>query len=429
MLEYGSACLIWISEVPIYYLLMSGVAVRKRSIPVNLLIGCLMAAAMAGINILNRNNGIFNVGMTFSAVIAYGLLCYHISLPRAVFFSGVINLVLTITEFISVAFASTLLGLTADAYKYNSTFLIIGAVFGRTIQILCAVLIRDVFHRLSHRKRLPIHVILFPFVTLISIVMVEYIGVVEAVSAKSYRILVFSSILMLITSAVAILSQFHFLEAEEEYQQLKEESIRHRTERDYYAILEEQNSALMIYAHDAKKHLAAIRDLNTDPQITDYVDRLSNQLQSYARIGHSGNKLLDVMLEKYAISCRQKGIRFDYDVRLSNLSQLHDMDLVAILGNLMDNAVTAAENSKEKTIQLSTAQRNSFDILVITNSCDTPPAEKSHILLSTKDDPTRHGFGTKSIRRALEKYNGDFDWEYSEETHRFTATAMIGSAN
>lgn len=257
--------------------------------------------------------------------------------------------------------------------------------------------------------------------------MIEYIGIRESFSAESYRILATASVFMLVTSAIAILTQFHFLETQEEYQLLKTESVRYQTERDYYAILEEQNNALMIYAHDAKKHLAAIRSLNDNPEVTGYVDCLNDQLHTVTQVGHSGNKLLDVMLSKYSFSCRQKNIHFDYDVKLCNLTQLQDIDLVAILGNLMDNAVTAADDSVGKEINLSTAHRNSYDILIISNSCDTPPIFQERTLFTSKENVQSHGYGIKSVQRTLAKYGGDFDWEYDESTHIFTATAMIGT--
>ena len=39
-----------------------------------------------------------------------------------------------------------------------------------------------------------------------------------------------------------------------------------------------------------------------------------------------------------------RNIHFEYDVKLCNLNEVEDIDLVAILGNLIDNAVSAAEN-------------------------------------------------------------------------------------
>lgn len=44
----------------------------------------------------------------------------------------------------------------------------------------------------------------------------------------------------------------------------KGELSRLQIEQSYYQILEQQNQQLMMYAHDAKKHLTAIQDLNAD---------------------------------------------------------------------------------------------------------------------------------------------------------------------
>ena len=64
-------------------------------------------------------------------------------------------------------------------------------------------------------------------------------------------------------------------------------------------------------------------------------DMMIRNIESdYARSCHSGNKLLDVMLHKYTIECDLRGIPFEHDVRTCNLSQVQDVDLVAIIGKI-----------------------------------------------------------------------------------------------
>ena len=84
---------------------------------------------------------------------------------------------------------------------------------------------------------------------------------------------------------------------------MKSELTRLQTEQSYYQILEQQNQQLMMYAHDAKKHLSAIQVLNEDPQISSYVSKLRAQLADYTHNCHSGKKLLDVMIHKYTVDC------------------------------------------------------------------------------------------------------------------------------
>lgn len=65
MLEFGTAWLVWMTEVPLYYLLMSGVAQKKCPAWLNLAIGFGLATIMTVGNILNHNNGIINITTTF----------------------------------------------------------------------------------------------------------------------------------------------------------------------------------------------------------------------------------------------------------------------------------------------------------------------------------------------------------------------------
>ncbi len=197
-------------------------------------------------------------------------------------------------------------------------------------------------------------------------------------------------------------------------------------EKSYYEILEHQNQQLRSYAHDAKNHLEAIKNFNSDPKVGEYIQQMEQQLQQYTRRCHSGNKALDVMVDKYVTACEMKKITFAYDVQLCNLGGVDDFDLVAILGNLLDNALTAAQNSQEKWMELATAVRNGYQVVVVENSCDLPPVVGEEGLRSTKEGGDLHGFGLKSVAKTLKKYQGDFQWDYDKEKRHFSMTVMIG---
>jgi sensor histidine kinase YesM len=131
------------------------------------------------------------------------------------------------------------------------------------------------------------------------------------------------------------------------------------------------------------------------------------------------------MIDKYIAECSLRRITFTYDVRLFNFRAVEDIDLVTILGNLMDNAISAAEVSVNKTILLETAVRNAFGVLIITNSCDNAPRTNQNRLVTSKREKSLHGFGLKSVRRTLEKYDGEMRWEYEADTCQFITTVMF----
>jgi len=100
--------------------------------------------------------------------------------------------------------------------------------------------------------------------------------------------------------------------------------------------------------------------------------------------------------------------------------------LVAIIGNLLDNALAAASTSKDKYVSLETTTRNNYQIIIITNSCDTAPVIKGNRLVTQKEDKAFHGYALQSVKKTLKKYSGDFNWEYNEMSHQFVVTTMIG---
>ena len=92
------------------------------------------------------------------------------------------------------------------------------------------------------------------------------------------------------------------------------------------------------------------------------------------------------------------------------------------------NALTAAQDSLERWMELATAVRNGYQVVVVENSCDRPPVEGEDGLRTTKKERELHGFGLKSVAKALKKYQGDFQWEYDGEKRHFIMTVMVGQS-
>ena len=65
--------------------------------------------------------------------------------------------------------------------------------------------------------------------------------------------------------------------------------------------------------------------------------------------------------------------------------------------------------------------------IVTSNSCDTQPKTSGTHLVTSKENKSARGFGLKSVRKTLRKYNGDYEWTYDANRCMFVVTAMIGS--
>lgn len=88
-------------------------------------------------------------------------------------------------------------------------------------------------------------------------------------------------------------------------------------------------------------------------------------------------------------------------------------DAVAILGNLLDNAMDAVFKTKTRKICLDVGYRKGRILIYLENTYDGRVNCKNGDILSTKSGGG-HGYGLKNIRKTLEKYNGCMDIEYTD---------------
>ena len=411
-------------QMAILYFFFSSITKVRKNHLLSIIIGIAVFEAAAVINVVFSNTIWINFLVAFLSNLLFAYLCFRIDLHIAAIYAVILLVLYTAVEFATIFSFSSVFGNTRD-YNSDLSVLVINGAVCKTLFFLICLILSQLIRNKRTDFRYPMSFYVFPSVTALCLLVFWFICTNPSVSSKERLLLACISIVLFATNFFLFLTYTRHLEKDIEYIRIKSENDELLKEHSYYNILEHQNQELLRYAHDAKNHLSAIRLLNQDPQIDHYLNALSEQLERYANNSHSGNKMLDVIIDKYVTECELQGISFSYDVRTYNLSAVEDIDLVAILGNLLDNAVSAAADSQMKTISLETAIRNSFGVLIITNSCDAPPRYEHNILVTTKDEARLHGFGMKSVRRVLKKYDGEMRWEYSREDRQFVMTVML----
>ena len=419
--------IVYAAEMLIFFGFFSRIADKKHSTRKILLIGFLIFETASFLNLSFENHVLINTLTSITAKILFALICFEIR-PTAALLDSILLEVLNFTmEIASILGYSPLMA--DDSMDVNSSpilLLLVVLTSKSLLQLSCLVLPRFIKPDLPRIKISPA-LLFYPAVQVVCLLIFWHICQQNPYAYGMQQDLTIVCLLMFAATVVLFVVYQNQIEENNRRLRLENALSRLQTERSYYEILEQQNENLMIYAHDAKKHLAAIESLTTNAEISEYVNKLSCQLNNYSKNSHSGNKLLDVMIHKYSMDCESKGIAFEHHVRECNLKEVSDMDLVAILGNLMDNAVCAAQASARKAVSIDTTLRNGYSILIISNSCDTPPKAQGRWLASSKEHPTLHGYGLKSVAKAVHSYRGDLSWEYDEQTHTFTVTVMIGN--
>lgn len=411
-------------EAVIFYVFFARVSTPKLSRWKILLIGLGLFEIGSVFNILFQNTVLVNTIVTLFVITLFFRLCFETSIKVALLYSLLLDGLNFAIESIIVFFFSSLLRIPTSEYQSNFMILFMETISCKAIFFMVCLMLSNWTTDTAVRK-IPASLFVYPVCVTACLLVFSYIISSEILTRDGQMLLAGTSGALLL-SLIFLFSTFqHEIEKDGMLAIAQEENAHLKTEKEYFDILEKQNQNLMLYAHDVRKHLNAIRELSQDSNVNEYVTNLCGELTAYTQSCQSGNKLLDVMMNRYVLDCELKEISFEYSVRECPLRCLEDLDLVAILGNLMDNAITAASESEKKWVSLTTSVRNTYNVIVIKNSCDIPPQAQGEQLLSTKENPRFHGYGLKSVAKAVKKYHGDQYWSYDPDNQIFTMTVIL----
>ena len=414
----------YIIEFVSAYIFYSAAAEKKVKQSTCYLVGFGLFAVACALNILANQTIWLNLLVYILTNILYAYICFNLNIKQSLFYGFILTLIGAIWEVVVEFFLLSVFERDFFEFVYSETTSIFTACCCKGL-LFISVLILSRFIVKEGSFKAPLSFFIYPVALMISLCVFFYVCAYCGVNSQGQMALAIISLILIVPTTLLFLIYQRNIEKENELFRLKNEMDKVETEKTYYDILDKQNQDLRIYAHDAKNHLAAIRSLNTNPEIDEYLNKITESLATYSKVSRSGNHSLDVIINRYVTECSIKEVKFTFDTRLKNLEYVEGYDLVTILGNLLDNALESAEKSEKREIALLTDYRNTYDVLIVTNSCDTAPKSSNNKLITTKTDKKLHGIGLKSVAKALAKYNGDYDWEYDSENKVFTATVMM----
>lgn len=197
----------------------------------------------------------------------------------------------------------------------------------------------------------------------------------------------------------------------------------------HYEELERKQESSQKLIHEIKNHLSTVRALaknDNAPEIADYIDSVFEDSGFDHTREFSRNKLVNIIVSRYAGLCEKSGIVFDVDIRDVPFGILKESSLTSLLENILKNAYEAALNSREKRINLRIELKNEIVLKIYAeNSCDENPQFENGILLTTKPDKKSHGYGTKIITKIAEENGGTASFVYDENENLFKCTVVI----
>ena len=368
---------------------------------------------------------VINIIATLVFNFVFGIVFYKRTIRSSAFCSLFLSIALTSSEFIVMSAMSTGVNNDINAYKTSQLTLWLMTLISRSVYLVIVMLVATKMPR-STLSRIPPFMLLVPIASTVTLYAIWSVSSKNSMSDTDSFLIIAASIGVFISILLTYIFYANTEKKLVDSYKAQTEAEKIKTDLAYYNILEQQNSNLRAYAHDTKNHLSAIKNLNTNPEIEMHISQMSENLAQYSKVCHSGNHTLDVIVDKYVTECNINGLNFEFDIKNNNLSMIEPYDMVTILGNLLDNALEAAKNSAQKIVSFETDYRNNFSIIIVSNSCDTNPMSDGKTLpITTKGNKQLHGFGLKSVKTTVKKYNGDISFDYDNESKIFVVTVMI----
>ena len=180
--------------------------------------------------------------------------------------------------------------------------------------------------------------------------------------------------------------------------------------------------------HDMKNNLLCVEELIKRGQVNEAVAICNTAGKELADVVvfRTENIYLNSILNVITKKTHEKEIDFKVEVK-SELNKVKGTDLIAIVGNLCDNAIEYVCDKKQRRIWLTTETKGSYYIIIVRNTITTSVLMRNPDLISKKDDKRLHGFGILSVKRIAQLYNGDID--FTEDNGVFVSKVMLGIPN
>lgn len=208
--------------------------------------------------------------------------------------------------------------------------------------------------------------------------------------------------------AVALYLQNELFKKSAMRQELTMMNMLWKMEQEQYQISKENIALINQKCHDLKHQIRAIRNASKE-DIDKYLEEMEGSIQIYEAIVKTGNEVLDTILTEKSLYCRERGITVSCVADGGQMGFINTIDLYAILGNALDNAIEAVEKFKheeKRQIDVLIYRQQNFLVINVINPLKGNLVYDEELPVTTKGDARYHGFGLRSMRYLVKKYDG-----------------------
>lgn len=179
------------------------------------------------------------------------------------------------------------------------------------------------------------------------------------------------------------------------------------------------------FKHDFHHHLQTLKGQLEAGEISralDYIDELDQRLLQMDTLLKTGNVTLDAIFSAKLAQAQATGITVAVKASVPDTLTLSDVELSIIFGNLLDNAIEAAQTaSGERFIRIYVGMKGKMLYFSMLNAAGEKQKKQGSLFATGKTGS--HGFGLKRAEALLQRHGG---WvKYNSEDGAFTTEFLV----
>lgn len=281
-----------------------------------------------------------------------------------IFASTMIYSVILVASELSVAYflASIIDTVNPNLFHEQSVNWIVCAVISKFILFLIVFMVRRIYrHEIILGKKYAVTMGIYSiFLLTFLLVMAEFS--MNAVKLKMSLFLLF----FIISIIMELLTLSFVIKAGESYEQKQRAEFIELKNSMLQQSLNETKQAFQLWRksiHDYKNNVLVLSQLaqNDDIEgIKKYLKKETDLIDRKIFCIHTGNSVIDVIINTKQHFAEAKGILFVVNAFLPEHGTILDLDLANILGNLLDNAIEASMEEQDPYIDVIIRQEKSF---------------------------------------------------------------------
>lgn len=213
------------------------------------------------------------------------------------------------------------------------------------------------------------------------------------------------------------------------YLQLEDKNLLERQAASYanqLDVMTQSEEKIRALRHDMKHHfneLAIMAKRKENQEIIAYIESMQAFMTNTKEYLNSGNKDVDSILNYMLSKAENAGVKTEYKVNLPRKIGVKVFDLNVIFGNLLENAILAAEKAEDMWVSLFVKYEKGMLFIEIKNSYSQQLNKNGKLYFTTKKDTSEHGIGLQNVRMVVNKYDGSL--EISDEGKVFAVKIMM----